>query len=137
MLKRIMSAMIDIIIIFINAYIFYKYFPYNKELIHTKFYHTDLKANLYSIFLIIYFGIIPYIRKGQTLGDLLLKVNRFREIKDDETKFLSNTPNPIVKLAKYFFNRILIFILDISLLNIVIFVFKKIKEKFIKQKETK
>lgn len=135
MLKKVIASFIDILIVFCSAYLFYKYFPYNKELIQTKFYHTDLKANLFSIFLIIYFGLIPYFRKGQTLGDIIMKVNRFREIKDEETKFLGDTPNPVIKLAKYFFYRISIFLLDISLLNVFIFLFKKTKNMF-KKKST-
>jgi hypothetical protein len=126
MLRRFLSALFDLFILGTSAYMFYKFFPYDYTLIETSYYKTTLKANIFSFWLVIYFGVVPYLNEGQTLGDIIFKVNRFRKLEDKELTLFSNQPNPIIAIAKYFFHRLLILAMDLMLLSPFIYLYKKL-----------
>ena len=123
-IKNFLAGLIDILVFLIVLNLALK--------LNLKIFHINPKYfnDILGLFTILYLGIIPYLNNNRTLGEILLNTNsRIEELIIP----LETQENKFIKFLALFFNRIILFLMDITgisfLLGLYKIIFKKYKYK--------
>ena len=123
-IKNFLAGLIDILVFLIVLNLALK--------LNLKIFHINPKYfnDILGLFTILYLGIIPYLNNNRTLGEILLNTNsRIEELIIP----LETQENKFIKFLALFFNRIILFLMDITgisfLLGLYKIIFKKYKDK--------
>ena len=119
-IKNFLAGLMDILIFLIVLNLSLKL---NFKFLHIK---SEYFNNILGLFTFIYLGIIPYFYSNKTFGEILL--NTTSRIKEFILPIETQGPT-FIKILALFFNRIILFLMDITGISFLIGLYKLIFKK--------